>query len=631
MMKSVTNSDHIAWKYPPLQLAMIMLICLSCNAVLYYVLNEKSAKNEALLNISGRQRLQAETIALYSLRLALKPDSGTLKTELAARADALEENYYATRSGMLMSSQEIRAIYNNGELDRIKQDLVKEARAFALTAANFSNDAERDAKAQDILRLAQSLTERIDQVHESFMQFSTRQKYVQGGFLALSFLFSLLLIFWVVHRHYRAAMAKQQIVEERRKSHLQEIIDTSFNAIISIDQNQRITLFNKEAEKIFGGTAEQMLGSSLDVLIPSRFQVEHARHVAEFNAGADTTKAMGKWRTVSAVTLDGREFPVVARIARHKTDSGEFFSTVSLRDMTEVVRQEKVASQNFREVERANARLRGFFAQFTHELRTPLNIIVGFTDLALFGLSEASTEQTAQYLSHVVEAGKGLDKLISEMLDYRRIDEMVEEEAMEKLDVVNVINNVARQITLREESKFSLTWPVAEASITTYAIEPILNHFFEALFDLVVSKSNEPVTIQASVEENGIVFRETGGSGQPLLPSIFKELKKLKNIDFDEVIRSSSVFDIRILMLLKLSEACHIATEVDQSVPSCVRLTFVDRETLTGDSFDDDKRKSIIGQAVDDAVSGCPYYIGETSNASATTHEGPLHRCSRET
>lgn len=570
-----------------------MLICLFGNLFLYYALSRESAKNEALLSASGRLRLQAETVALYSLRLAIKPDARASQTELVASADAFATSYQEVRSGMIKSNQ---AVYRKGELDRARR-LAAEAKAFALTSPELSNNADRDARARDILRLAQSVTAHIDQAHKLFMKFSIRQKYVYGGLLALSFSLSLLLIFWLVRRHYRVVMTNALAAEERRKSYLQEIIDTSFNAIISIDQNQRITLFNKEAEKIFGCTAQQILGSSIDILIPSKFRAAHAHHVANFNAGDVKTKAMGQWRTVSAVTLDGREFPVVARIARHKTVSGEFFSTVSLRDMTEVVRQEKIASQSFQEIERANARLRAFFAQFTHELRTPLNIIVGFTDLALFGLADASAEQTAQYLNHVVEAGKGLDKLISEMLDYRRIEEMIEEEALEKLDVVHVINNVARHITLREEGKFALICPV-EPAIATYAIEPVLNLFFEILFDLVISKSNGTTRLQANIEEKGIVLRESEASDTSALYSIFRELEKVRNIDFDEVIRSSSSFDIRILMLLKLSEACHISVTADQSFHRYVRITFVDREPLAQNLTEDDKGDSIIGQAL---------------------------------
>jgi PAS domain-containing protein len=50
------------------------------------------------------------------------------------------------------------------------------------------------------------------------------------------------------------------------------IVSISADAIISIDDDQRITLFNEGAEKIFGYSKAEAVGASLDILIPERFR-----------------------------------------------------------------------------------------------------------------------------------------------------------------------------------------------------------------------------------------------------------------------------------------------------------------------------------------------------------------------
>jgi PAS domain S-box-containing protein len=118
------------------------------------------------------------------------------------------------------------------------------------------------------------------------------------------------------------------------------IVSVSADAIISIDQNQRITLFNEGAEKIFGYSKAEVLGASLDMLIPERLRAIHREHVARFTAGEATARRMGKREAlIVGVRKNGEEFPADAAIS--KLDfSGAPIMTVALRDITEQKRIE---------------------------------------------------------------------------------------------------------------------------------------------------------------------------------------------------------------------------------------------------------------------------------------------------
>ena len=47
------------------------------------------------------------------------------------------------------------------------------------------------------------------------------------------------------------------------------ILEVAADAIISIDNNQRITRFNPSAEQLFGYSAREVVGKSLELLIPN--------------------------------------------------------------------------------------------------------------------------------------------------------------------------------------------------------------------------------------------------------------------------------------------------------------------------------------------------------------------------
>ena len=53
----------------------------------------------------------------------------------------------------------------------------------------------------------------------------------------------------------------------------------SYEAIISIDESQRVVIFNKGAEKIFGYEAREVIGKPIDLLIPERFRWQTDRGV----------------------------------------------------------------------------------------------------------------------------------------------------------------------------------------------------------------------------------------------------------------------------------------------------------------------------------------------------------------
>ncbi len=131
------------------------------------------------------------------------------------------------------------------------------------------------------------------------------------------------------------------------------IVSISADAIISIDDQQRITLFNRGAEVIFGYSAEEAIGAPLDFLVPERFRAIHRLHVGRFANGDEVARRMGE-RTTSIFGLrkNGEEFPADATISKLDT-SGKRILTVALRDITERQRVQDQLRQSQERVELA--------------------------------------------------------------------------------------------------------------------------------------------------------------------------------------------------------------------------------------------------------------------------------------
>jgi PAS domain S-box-containing protein len=121
---------------------------------------------------------------------------------------------------------------------------------------------------------------------------------------------------------------------------MQTIVGSAMDAVISIDEQQRIVVFNRAAEQIFQCAASEALGSSLDRFIPSQLRDVHRKHIWEFGATGLTTRSMRAPGALRALRNNGEEFPIEATIS-HAQSGKEKILTVILRDITERKRAEE--------------------------------------------------------------------------------------------------------------------------------------------------------------------------------------------------------------------------------------------------------------------------------------------------
>jgi PAS domain S-box-containing protein len=134
-------------------------------------------------------------------------------------------------------------------------------------------------------------------------------------------------------KHSEAALRES---EER----FRRIVSITADAIISIDETQRITLFNQGAEQIFGYRAQEVMGQPLDMLLPQELTAAHRRDLREFGASPTIARHIGDRRQISGRRKGGEVFPAEASISKMVV-AGKLVFTAVLRDISDRWAQEE--------------------------------------------------------------------------------------------------------------------------------------------------------------------------------------------------------------------------------------------------------------------------------------------------
>jgi len=204
---------------------------------------------------------------------------------------------------------------------------------------------------------------------------------------------------------YRKLIGQIKASQKRFRS----ILDTATNAILSIDEDHRITLFNNAAERIFGYSREEVMGRDLGCLIPESYG-DHKKYVKRFLEYRKPS-VIGRTIRLTAQRKNGEEFPIELSLSFLELES-DITITAIIRDITEHRRMEKMLLQNERLAAVGEA-----VAHVAHELKNPLMIIGGFTSQIRNAVRD---KKILTKLDMILDEVARLERLVLELGDFTK-------------------------------------------------------------------------------------------------------------------------------------------------------------------------------------------------------------------
>ncbi|MDD3462587.1 MAG: PAS domain-containing sensor histidine kinase [Sulfurospirillaceae bacterium] len=335
-------------------LALCIIALLS--ALAYYNLNHliTSQSNDGkTINLSVRQGMLSQQIALYAIYY---------KTENLKNNIKLMEDSHQHLISFPMT-EELKKIYF--EAPYFLDDKV---RKYLFHAKKFEDS--RDGRSLTyVLQNSQPLLDELNKCASVYVANAEANTIKLKQVELLIFLLTLLTLVFEAIFIFRPANIKitkdtKEIVKQ--KDYSNAVIESSTNAIITLDADLKIQTFNKMAEKIFGYTKKEMINLALfQKIIPQeheRIQKEVVYSFAKRLVAEDASEA----QEAEAINKKGQKFPIRIAFGVSK-ESEDVIIVASVQDISKDKLKDKIMIQQGK-----FAALGEMIAIIAHQWRQPL-------------------------------------------------------------------------------------------------------------------------------------------------------------------------------------------------------------------------------------------------------------------
>lgn len=312
------------------------------------------------------------------------------------------------------------------------------------------------------------------------------------------------------------------------EAQLAGIIRSSMEAIITVDSDQRVVLFNPTAETLFAWPAELAIGRPLSDFIPERYRAAHEEHVRRFGITGVSDRQMGRQRALYALRRDGTEFPIEASISQTAHEGTKLY-TVMLRDITERARAEDALRRSREELQQLSDGILAAREEERRRIARELHDDLGQRlsalkmDMAMLGADVDEGRDTAGLLDEIGAINGVIDNTVASV---RRIASDLRPALLDELGMIPAIEWLADDFANRYGLAVSVDG--AEVDVPGQTAIAVFRIVQEALSNVVRHADATTVHIQLTQSEGQLVLQvQDDGVGWDKVPSASGPRKSL--------------------------------------------------------------------------------------------------------
>jgi PAS domain S-box-containing protein len=215
---------------------------------------------------------------------------------------------------------------------------------------------------------------------------------------------------------------------------LAAVLDGTTDAVLVVNEHGYITHANAMVESLVGRTPETLIDR------PAALLLHRAGEIERLAASLASSEGL-RDHDLTLHHADGRAVPVTASARALASDNGHPHGTVLF---VRPVSDHRAIAES---LERKNTELQHCVHSLAHDLRSPLVALLGFSRLLRQDYGVQLDETGQHFISRIEQAGRTMEELIHDLLEFSRIGQGDERRAM--VDPRIIVHQIAAEMKER--------------------------------------------------------------------------------------------------------------------------------------------------------------------------------------
>ncbi|VAV97328.1 diguanylate cyclase/phosphodiesterase (GGDEF & EAL domains) with PAS/PAC sensor(s) [hydrothermal vent metagenome] len=494
----------------------VIIVSFSSN----YILTRKEDSMVAVINVSGRQRMLSQRIALLSQMIAIdiSPTSRRVLTDkLQSAVDLMEKSHFSLKAGTVVPqsisemSESVHGLFFVGDnaIDVIVPDYIRHARRIVSDWENI------DLNSPDLIHILRDgptiIVTSLDNLVAQYQREGEKNIATIIRIEKLSLAFGLLFLVLLALFVFRSLVSRVDKQSKELKQSKNSLINAEYlaeqlrgalneHSLVSItDVKGKIVYANSKFSEVSGYSMAELINVNHSI-------IKSDMHDDAFFKDLWQTISSGQiWRgEICNKTKDGNTYWVNSTIVpflNKDTSRPEYY--VSIRnEITEQKEMHAKMDKLFWEATAANEAKSSFLTNMSHELRTPLNHIIGFSQVVEMNTDDPDILKN---ISYIRQAGDDLLQKVNNILEMVSHDNMVNKD-VELFDIVKLVDadfvEYFQSIAEKSNRKFTRNIPEQEIFVMANRLD-LLTAFRKVAKNAVqFSSENDIVGVSVSLDED---------------------------------------------------------------------------------------------------------------------------------